>query len=404
MAVGALADLKVIECGSGIPAAYAAKLLADLGADVIKVEPPAGDAARRAGPFPGHTPDAEKSGLFLYLNLNKLGTTLDLANPGGQKLLRQLAADADVLVHDHHPTEVARLGLSYERLRRVDDRLIVAAITPFGLTGPRSRFKGTDLTAWFTGSFGYDFPWFVDDPDKEPPWKGGGRAADYLAGVTATVGIMQALFSRFISGRGQLVDVSEQEAIAASQFEKNHRYNTGRPFSRAAAENPPGPLVGVLPCKDGYCSISPRENHQWAYWVEAMGNPAWTKDPRFASRELREENWSLIEPLIAEWSKERSKDEVYRLAQEKHVPAFPVNTTDDLLVNPQLQHREFFREVEHPVAGKLTYPGVPYRGTGMGWNLRRPAPRLGEHNQEIYGKRLGYSPDDLARLRQMQVI
>src|SRR5215813_10556730 len=148
MADRALEGIRILECGYLVSAAYAAKLMADMGAEVIKLEEPTGDLARRRGPYPGHVPHPEKSGLFLYLNTNKYGVTLDLRQAAGREIFHSLLADADVLIHNHHPTEMAGLGLDYSRLEKVNPRLVMTSIAPFGLSGPHKGYQATDLTLW----------------------------------------------------------------------------------------------------------------------------------------------------------------------------------------------------------------------------------------------------------------
>ncbi len=405
MADSALSGLKVIETGELISAPYCGRLLADLGAEVLKVEPPgSGDAARREGPFPDDLPHPEKSGLFLYLNLNKRGITLDLACATGRAILHRLVVDADVLVDNHPPSAAAALGLDYASLRAVNPRLVVAAVSPFGQTGPRRDYAGTDLIGFHASGFGFEFPNFPEDPEQQRPMKGGGRAADFLAAVTAATGILQALLARGFTGQGQLVDVSVQEAMLAVMYERLNRYNSGKAFSRRRADNSMAALVGVLPCADGYLATSPREDHQWAALMEVIGNPEWSGQDRFATRQSREQNWPAIAEYLGQWTGQRPKEQVYRLFQEKRIPSFPVNTAADLQDNQQLAYREFFADIDHPVAGRLRYPTVPHRATGMPWAAERPAPMLGQHNEEVLCGRLGYNRLDLVRLHQQGVV
>jgi crotonobetainyl-CoA:carnitine CoA-transferase CaiB-like acyl-CoA transferase len=280
----------------------------------------------------------------------------------------------------------------------------VVAVSAFGQTGPWKDYAGDELIGFHSSGFGFEFPNFPDDPESQRPMKGGGHATQFMAGVAAALGAMQAVLSRRITGQGQLVDVSAQEALLAVMYERMHRYNAGRPFTRRRADNPPAALLGVLPCADGYVATSPREEHQWASVLNVLGNPEWAKDERFATRQSREQNWDAIAERVGEWTRQRTQDEVYRVFQQNRIPTFPVNTAAGLAENPQLAFRQFFATIEHPVAGPLTYPTVPQRSQAMPWVARRPAPTLGQHNEEVYCQRLGYSQAELTQLRQAGVV
>jgi len=406
MTKGALSDLKVIEWGEFISAPYCAKLLADLGAEVIKIEAPGvGDEARRFGPFPGDVPHPEKSGLFLYCNTNKLGITLDVRKATGKKILLTLIKEADIFIENHPPQEMEKLDLDFESLKKINPKLIMTSLTPFGQTGPHRNYKATDLVSFHMGGYGYHITGAVDDPNSDPPLKPRGHHANFAAGITGAAATLSAVFARKKTDRGQHVDISEQEAQVPFVFGNvaNYTYE-GKGNNRSRSKNPPTGIVAVLPAKDGAVSISPRENHLWARWVEVMGNPEWAKDERFKDRASRVKHWSDLQPLIAEWTKEHPKDEIYRTAQAKRVPVFPVNTIEAVFQAEQFTARGFFKEIDHPVAGTLTYPTAPYQFSRTPWEVIKPAPLLGEHNEAILCQRLGYSKSDLVKLREGGII
>jgi crotonobetainyl-CoA:carnitine CoA-transferase CaiB-like acyl-CoA transferase len=395
-----LEGLKVVELGELVAAPYAARLLADLGAEVVKVEPPGGDPARRLGPFPGDVQHAERSGLFLAMNLNKRGVTLDVGTARGRELFLRLVAWADVVVENLGPGRIDKLGLSFERLAEANRAAVVTSISPFGQSGPYRDRRATDLVSFHMSGYGYHLGGPVEDPAAEPPLKAAGRQADFVAGVNGALATLAALFARAASGLGQRVDVSTQEALMPFAFGEIARWvYEGRAPSRRAAENPPTGVVAVLPCADGHVAISPREEHLWARWVEVMGNPDWAGQARFRDRASRAAHWAQLEPLLAAWTRGRTTDEVFRAAQAVRVPAFPVNTLEIVFAWPQLAARGFLAEVAHPEAGALPYPTVPYPVPEGGWRPR-PAPRLGEHNQEVLCGWLGCSPDELDQLRR----
>jgi crotonobetainyl-CoA:carnitine CoA-transferase CaiB-like acyl-CoA transferase len=388
VADGALAGLTVIDCGRGVAAAFAAKAFADLGADVVKVEPPEGDAARLTGPFPGEVPDPERSGQFLYLNANKRGVTLDLGAEHGRRLLGDLVRRADVLISDAPPAALGEVGVDYARLSAQNPRLVATYISPFGQTGPYRDYKGGDLIAWHMGGTGYGTPFnAVTDPEQQPPLRGGGLQAEYLAGWTAAAATMAAVFQRAHSGRGQMVDVSAMEAVANMVRAGFALYSYDRkalPQSRLKAASP-----WIYPCKDGYVSISTLRDHWWEALKDLMGRPAWADGPMFADVASRRQHADALDPLLAAWFGQHTRAELYEMLVPRGIPCFPVNPVDDVLRSPQYHARGFFVTQEHPIAGSVVQPGPAIRLSRTPWRLRRPAPLLGQHNDEVFGEGRG---------------
>ena len=377
---GALDGLRVLEVGHLISAAYATKLLADLGAEVIKVEPPGGDLARHRGPFPGGVPHPEKSGLFLYLNTNKRGITLDLTRTADRARFDALIADTDLLVHNVHPTEAAAHGLSYERLSAVNPRLVMTSISPFGATGPRATWRGSDVVLWNAGGVAT----LNGDPNLPdmPPLKAFGDQASFQAALNATIASLGALFARDARGRGEHIDVSTQECLVAI-LELTYEFwpYCGLVASRLGRK-PLQPLC-FMECKDGWIFVCCVEEHQWQRFVELMGNPEWAGMDLFENRLARGANFDALQIFLQEWCAERSVQELYELAQAKRIPFAPVSTMGDLLSSPHLQARGFFATIDHPVAGPVTMPGAPFTSAQTPWQIRRPAPCLGQHNAEV---------------------
>lgn len=387
---GLLSGLKVVEYGHYISAPFCARLLGDLGASVIKVEDPAGDVARSVGPFPGDVCHPEKSGLFLALNTSKRGVTLDLGSDEGRDLLLQLLDDADIFVENNAPGSLDELGLGYQTLSARYPRLLVVSVSPFGMTGPHRDYLATDLITFHMSGYAPGILGGVDDPASEPPLRAGGHQAEFVTGLTAATAAMMAVTMRGKSGQGTHVDISAQEAMvmmaqgAVSSAALAQGSNSRRP-SRRRGDNRPGALVAVLPSSDGYVAISPREQRQWVAWLKLMGDPEWGAEERFSTVQLRQENWPELEPLLIEWTLQHAKEDIYRRAQEAHVPAFPVNTAADLFRSRQLQSRGFFREMDHPVVGRLPYAGFPYALSNAHLAASGPAPTLGQHNDELLG-------------------
>ena len=378
---GALDGLRVLEVGHLVSAAYATKLLADLGADVVKIEPPVtGDLARTHGPFPRDEPHPERSGLFLYLNANKRGITLDLTSPRGQQVLARLASGADLLVHNVHPTEMTAHGLDWARLSAANPRLVMTSIAPFGLEGPHAAYHGTDVVTWCAGGVA-TLNGLPGEPDL-PPLKPFGDQSGFQAALNATVGSLGALFARLASGTGEHVEVSTQECVA-SITELTYPYwpYTGLVASRLGAK-PIQPLC-FMECRDGWIFICAVEEHQWRAFVDIMGNPEWAEMELFANRLARGQNFDALQVFLQEWCRERSVQELYDAAQRRRVPFAPVSTMGDLLASPHLRARGFFATLHHPAAGDVTMPGAPYKLSATPWTLRRPAPALGQHTAEV---------------------
>jgi len=383
----ALAGIRVLELGRMVGASYAAKLMADLGAEVIKVESPGGDPARGRGPFPGRQPDRERSGLFLYLNANKRGVTLDLRRPQGQSLLGELAARTDVLLHNFPPREMEELGLDYEILSRRNPGLVMTSITPFGLSGPHSRFEATDLTLWNAGGIA---TLNGGGPEAEdlPPLRAFGHQAAFQGALNGAIATLGALFARLRDGHGQHVSISIQEALTAI-LELTFEYYPYMGLVASRLGRKPIQPLDFLECKDGWIYVCCVEEHQWDTLVDVMGNPEWASLEIFESRQARAANWDALKLMLQEWTIEQSVDALYRAGQARRVPLAPVSSMGDLFTSPHLKARGFFAVLDHPRAGRLEYPGAPYGFSATPWKLHRPAPLLGQHNREVFGDELG---------------
>jgi len=403
MADQALAGLRVIECGHMVAAAYATKLMADLGADVIKVEPPrVGDRARRRGPFPGETAHLEKSGLFLYLNTNKRGITLDLAHARGRELLAELVANTDLLVHNFPPPDMARQGLDFDALSRRNPQLVMTSITPFGLTGPHRDYQATDLTLWNAGGVAYLNGGGPGSNDL-PPLRAFGQQAEFQGGLNAAVASLGALFARLQTRQGQHVAISLQESVAAILELAFEFWPYMGLIASRLGQKPIQPL-DFLECRDGWIFLCCVEESQWNTFVDVMGNPDWAGLEIFANRIARAQNWDALKLLLQEWAQSQSVDEIYHAGQARRVPLAPVSTMADLLASDHLKARGFFAVIDHPQAGNLRYPGAPYRFSATPWAIRRPAPLLGQHNTEIYAGDLGLTTAALAALQRVGVV
>jgi CoA:oxalate CoA-transferase len=399
----ALSDVKVLEFSDFISGPYCGKLFSNMGVQVIKVEKPGlGDKARSWGPFPQNLPHPEKSGLFLFLNTNKSGITLNLETAAGLKIFKELLKWADVLIEDHSIKEMAELGLSYAEVKKIKPSLVMTSITPFGQTGPFKNYKGNDLISAHAGTEGFGNPdEGVKDPAALPPLKVPNHAADFMAGLTATACTLGALLGHKKTGRGQHIDLSKQEAVASITRQQLAYYSVmeetpSREFGRKK-------FGGFLyPCKDGYVVIWIGPHYHLV--VKMMGDPDWSKEEMFANPLLRNNYIVELNQLITVWTMEYTTEEINALALTHGVPCSLVRSVKDLVSDEQLAFRDFWREIDHPVAGKIKYPGAPFKLSVTPAAIERPAPLLGEHNEMVFCDILKYSREQLVRMRQGGII
>lgn len=402
MAAGPLSGIKVVEYCHFISGPYCTKQLADLGAEVIKIERPEGDDARKRGPYMGDNPDPELSGVFLYHNTNKKGVTLNLETAEGRDIFKRLVADADVLVEDTMPGELKDLGLDYEALKELNPSLIMASITPFGQTGPYKDYKAYYLNTYHASGAGYVLPAASPNADREPI-KGGGYVGESDVGVYAAVGIMGALFYRECGGTGQYIDISKQEAMMCLERMNIVRYYMiGSSPSRVGVNRVRDTLVQ---CRDGgYVIIVLYPEKQWTGIMEALGNPEWSKEEIFSTQKLRDNHFEEVKMHLREEAMKYDTEELFFKIQAQGTACAPICSAEQVFNSPQTKAREFFEEIDHPKAGKLMYPGLPYKLSSMTPKDNFGAPLLGQDNEEFYCGRLGYSKEDLVRLREAGVI
>ena len=376
--------LKVLDLGQGISAPFCAKLFADLGATVIKVEPPEGDYSRTLGPFPNDVPDIEASGTFLGVNTNKSGLVLDIKTDTGKQILLDLVKSSDVVVESFVPGYLDDLGMGFDSLSKENPMLIMTSVSPYGQSGPWAKYEASNLIISNLSGHSMEHPGPVDDLAKQPPLQLGAHQAEFLGGICAATATALALNRRSVHGKGCHVDVSQVESLALLPQTPLAAYAIGVPGKqRSKSSAGKASLLAVLPCKDGYVGISPRQQDQWERMVEIMGAPEWAGDDRFATEQGRLDHWDNLEALLISWTSTMYKEDVYRLCQSTRIPSFPLNTAADLFDSAQFNARAFFVDVDHPVAGTLKYPGWPFHlASGDRVSMDR-APMLGEHNQDF---------------------
>ena len=393
-----LDDVKVLDLSQGLAGPICAKILADFGADVIKVEPPAGDSGRTMAPHFGNDPHPEKSLVFLLANLNKRGVKLNLDDPDGQALLRRLAHTTDIIVESFKPGYLASLGLDYATLSKENPQLIMISITPFGQTGPYSQYENEEIVTYALSGI-----MSISGLAAQEPLKHGGMQSQYEGGLSGSVGALAALHARDMLGEGQHVDVSLQDVVASTLVIHQPMYGwTGAVQGR---RRPSGSNYGqVQPCKDGYFIWQTGGGAEWSDITEFFGMEA-LKEERFATVAGRALHGEDMDRIVLEATKDRTMQELFLTASEKYHMLFGiVQEPKDLAHCPHLEAREFFQEVDHPVMGKLK---VPFRL----WSMpecpavyRMPAPLLGQHNTEIFGGLLGLDASRLAALSARGVI
>ncbi|MGH7845325.1 MAG: CaiB/BaiF CoA transferase family protein [Candidatus Binatia bacterium] len=379
---------------------HCVKLLADMGADVVKIEPPCGDEARRVPPFKDDVPHPEKSLYFLHYNTNKRGITLDIKKPDGRAILLELARRADVVIETNRPAQCAELGLRYGELSAGNPGLVVASLTPFGQTGPWRDYKATDIAGLALGNLLY----LAGEPG-EPPLQPPGEIAYGMASTYGAFGIAVALYHRLEDGKGQHIDVSMHECAAhiAGYFIPTYSY-TGEKPARASRKGEETDLYDPYPTKNGYARIFIIPVEQWRRLVDWMGRPPSISGPEFEKMAYRRKHPEIVVKEITEFCMRHTKEELYDEGQKRRISVTPINTVGEFINSEQTKVRELFIDMEHPVIGKYLHFGPVPRLSAAPGRVTRTAPLIGQHNEEIYCGELGMTQDDLVALRASGVI
>lgn len=375
--------------------AHCTKTLAELGVDVVKLEPPDGDPMRRIPPFARDVPHPEGSLFFAYYNTSKRSITLNLESAAGRVLLKRLVSRFDLMVESFSPGTLARLGLDYNSLREVNKSLILTSITGFGQTGPHSHYKAPDLISFAMGG-----PMYTSGEAGREPCVAPGNLAYGVAGAWAAAGTIIALYHRAATGEGQHIDVSAQEAAAMITDSALTRLSCdGIVASRQGntyLSVTPGDLY---PCKDGWVRIVAGQIVHWRRLVSWMGHPKPFDNPEWENRELRNKNKAFVDQVVSHFTCRFTCEEIFVEGQRLGVPVSPVNTPLKYMNSAVAKARGFFVELEHSVLGRHLYARPPYKFTETPARDPRPAPLLGQHNEEIYCGELGFSRNDLCVLR-----
>jgi crotonobetainyl-CoA:carnitine CoA-transferase CaiB-like acyl-CoA transferase len=398
MFASALDDIRVLDLSRGIAGPFCARFLGDFGAEVIKVEPPGGECGRHLPPFFGDDPDPEKSLFFLLANLNKRGITLDLERPEGAEMLRALAKNADVIVESFPPGTLARLGLDWAALQSENPGLVMTSITPFGQSGPYNGYKGGEIVAYATGGV-----MAVSGIADREPLKHGGFPAQYEAGLNGMLATLAALLVRDFSGAGQQVDVSIQE-VAASTMVINQPFYSFAGAVQGRRRRTGSEFGQIMPCKDGYFICQEAGSAGWGAIADFFHREE-LKEARFANPNERIANGHALDEILLDAAKDRTMAEMFKSASEEYRVLFGiVQTPADLARCPQLEARNFYEEVEHPVIGRIRVPFRLFDMSAGAARCRRPAPLLGQHNKEVFEGLLGVPEEKFGELARQGLI
>jgi crotonobetainyl-CoA:carnitine CoA-transferase CaiB-like acyl-CoA transferase len=415
----ALGDYRILDLTTDT-CAYCGKILADLGADVIRIEPPGGDPARETGPFHRDVPHPDRSLQWWAYNTSKRGLTLNLETAAGRDIFRRLAATADAVVESFPPGYMDGLDLGYAALAKINPAIVVTSITPFGQTGPYRDWRGPDLVGWALGGQA-----FTTGDEDRPPCRITFPQAYLHAGNHAASATLAALYHRECTGEGQYVDVSMQEAVTWTllclmQYWDMMQFSM---YRGGAKRRMGGPVARVLfPCNDGYMSfligggqLASISMPAIVKWMAEEGRAGAFED-RVAWEAQdwieKEDHWSKTQEVLdaeegslIEFFADKTKAELYEQALKRRIILYPASTIKDLVENVQLDLRDFYVDIEHPELDEtLTYAGAPYRLTETPWRISKRAPLLGEHNEEVYAGELGFTAEEMGRLRDTGVV
>ncbi|MCK4784868.1 MAG: CoA transferase [Desulfobacteraceae bacterium] len=397
---GLLSGLRVMDLADE-KAGFCSKLLADMGARVIKIEKPDGDPSRHIGPFRKDSSKSKSSLSFFYNNTNKLGITLDIEHREGKSLFLRLVKRTDVIMETFPPGYLEQIGLDFEVLTQANPELILVSVTGFGQSGPRRDDKSCDLVA-----SAYGGQMYVSGSPSKPPLKVFGEQSYYTASLFAATGVLLALRKRAKTGKGEHIDISLQESVTATLEHVMVRYFSERVIPRRQGSLHWNDAFTVLPCKDGFIHLTLFQ--QWETlieWLDTEGMAEDLKDEKWRDEDYRRAHAEHVIKVLGRWTKTHTVDELFELGQRMRFPWAPVQSPGDVLRSPQLNGRDFFVEMDHPETGSvLKYPGVPYKFSRGFIHKKKPAPLPGEDNVMIYQKELGISEEELKRLVSQHII
>lgn len=392
---GPLAHVTVVEFTED-RGAFCGKLFADLGAQVIKVEPPSGDATRRMGPFKDDVPHPETSIRFASLNANKRSVTLDIACASGKDVLLRLLKDADILLEDAAPGHLASLGYAEQVLETANPRLIHVSITGFGLDGPFRDFLAPELVTFAMGGL-----LNISGDPALPPCVAPETQSYYIASMHAAFGAMAALYARDALGRGQRVEVSAQDCLAVQEHQISRYSQDGHVVQREGSQHGGAAPGRIYPAADGF--IHAFVSTAWPAFFDMMGRPEALSDPVWSDMGFRRSNVDVLNPVVAAFTQTRGKDDLAAEGQSRHIPVVPVNGPADLVKDEQLRKLELFGAGDHPYLGPALYLKAPYHLSASPGVFRGGPPLLGQDTEAVLAA-AGLSSEAVATLRSRGVI
>ena len=365
LSIGPLDGVKVLDLSEDIAGSFSARLLADYGADVLKLEPSQGSALRRMPPFFHDDPHPEKSLFFMLLNLNKKSATLNLENSAGQGIFRRLIPHVDVVIESHTPGYLDGLGLGYGDLESLNSSLVMTSITPFGQTGPYSQYKGEEIVSYAMGMI-----MSISGLQDREPLKHGGFQAQYEGGLNGAAATAMALFMAGNTGEGQHIDVSVTECVASTMMATQTMY----PFMGGTQprRRPSGSNFGhPMPCEDGWIIVQTGGGATWETIADFFGAPE-LHEPRFSETAQRNQNGEELDRIVLDTIKDRGKWDLFTKAAQARMLFGLVQTPSELAECPQLESRDFYREVDHPVIGRIKVPAALFNLSLTPYQYRSP--------------------------------
>lgn len=375
---------------------YAAMMMADFGANVIKIEPPGvGDDSRAFGPFVG-----KESAYFMSLNRNKRSMTLNLKHPEARELFKEMVKKADVVLENYRPGTMEKFGLGYDDLKKINPRIIYAACSGFGHSGPYMDKPAYDVIVQAMGGI-----MSITGQENGEPTRVGASIGDITAGLFTMIGVMMALYHRSITGEGQKVDVGMLDCQVAILENAIARYLTSGIVPKPLGNRHPSITpFEAFTAKDGYVIVGAGNDRLWEKLCNLIGRPDLVADERFVTNAKRTQNVKELKVILDDVFSAKTVDEWLKELEEAGIPCGPINTIDRVINDPQVQAREMIVETDHPVAGKIKMAGVPIKMSATPGAVERPAPLLGQHTEEILAEVLGLSAEEVAALRAKDVL
>lgn len=390
-----LENIKVLDLTRVLAGPYATMILGDLGADIIKVEMPGiGDDARHFGPYMNN-----ESAYFMSLNRNKRSMTLNLKSPTGKALLEEMVKEVDVIVENFRPGTMEKLGLGYEDLIKINPKLIYAASSGYGHTGPYSKRAAYDAVVQAMGGL-----MSITGKEGGEPTRVGTSVGDITAGLFTTIGVLAALNSRNETGKGQKVDVAMLDCQVAILENAISRYVVTGVVPAPGGNKHPS-IVPFEPFEtiDGQIMVAAGNDALWANFCSAIDTVPLCKDERFATNPLRDKNYKELRPLLGEAMKKKTTAQWQEILDKAGVPNGPINTVDKVVADPQVLAREMIMEIDHPIEGKLKVPGIPIKLSETPGDIRRTSPLLGQHTEEILKELLNYDDAKIDELKKENI-